>query len=170
MRRPSSTSTTSPRLPAAPADVVRIEYAIEVPASRQRVFDAVVDWDHQGEWMLGTKVQATGPGAGGLLGRDVGGELSAFTGSGPIGFLDTMRITNWDEPHRVDVLHTGRFVRGTGTMVVESVTEDRSRFVWSEELELPLGILGRIGWPVVRPLFGAGIKFSLRKFAAFAAR
>ena len=150
--------------------MVHVEYAIEVLASQQRVFDAVVDWDHQGEWMLGTKVRATGAGAGGLPGRDVGGELSAFTGAGPIGFLDTMRITNWDEPHRVDVVHTGRIVRGTGTMIVERLTEDSSRFVWSEELELPLGIIGRIGWPVVRPMFGAGIRLSLRKFATFAAR
>jgi hypothetical protein len=38
-------------------------------------------------------------------------------------------------------------------------------FVWSEELELPLGALGRLGWPLVRPLFLAGVRRSLDRFA-----
>ena len=41
---------------------------------------------------------------------------------------------------------------------------DRSRFVWSEDLDLPLGIVGRIGWPVVRPAFRVGVRRSLQKF------
>jgi hypothetical protein len=38
-------------------------------------------------------------------------------------------------------------------------------FVWSEQLELPLGAVGRLGWPVVRPLFLAGVRRSLDRFA-----
>ena len=46
--------------------------------------------------MLGTRVEVTkGDGA------SVGSELSAFTGLGPVGFLDTMTITRWDAPYRV---------------------------------------------------------------------
>ena len=36
-----------------------------------------------------------------------------------------------------------------------------------EEIELPLGVLGRLGWPMVRPFFLAGIRHSLRKFAKY---
>ena len=33
-------------------------------------------------------------------------------GAGPVGFWDTMIITRWEPPYRVDVLHTGAVVRG----------------------------------------------------------
>jgi hypothetical protein len=83
-----------------------------------------------------------------------------------VGFLDTMTVTAWDEPRLVDVLHTGRVVRGTGRFEVRPEPGGRARFVWSEQLELPLGVLGRAGWAVLRPAFAAGIKRSLRTFAA----
>jgi hypothetical protein len=76
-----------------------------------------------------------------------------------------MTITRWEPPYRVDVLHTGALVRGPGTMEVLALPEGRSRFVWSEDLDLPLGLLGRIGWPIVRPAFVAGVRRSLRSFA-----
>ena len=97
-------------------------------------------------------------------GRSVGSELAAWSGAGPAGFWDTMTITRWESPYRVDVLHTGSVVRGTGTMEVLALPGDRSRFVWSEDLDLPLGIVGRIGWPVVRPAFRVGVRRSLQKF------
>jgi hypothetical protein len=43
-----------------------------------------------------------------------------------------------------------------------------STFVWREVLDLPLGALGRAGWPLVRPAMRAGVRLSLRRFAAFA--
>jgi hypothetical protein len=51
-------------------------------------------------------------------------------------------------------------------MQVFALPDGRSRFVWSEGLELPLGALGRAGWPLVKPGFVAGVKQSLRKFAS----
>ena len=45
--------------------------------------------------------------------------------------------------------------------------EGLSTFVWREDLDLPLGALGRAGWPVVRPLFKAGVLRSLKKFAVW---
>jgi hypothetical protein len=38
--------------------------------------------------------------------------------------------------------------------------------VWSEDLELPLGLVGRLGFPVVRPMFLAGVRASLARLAA----
>ena len=40
--------------------------------------------------------------------------------------------------------------------------------MWSEQLDLPLGALGRLGWPLVRPAFVAGVRMSLKRFAAYA--
>ena len=133
---------------------------VDVDAPVDVTWRAAVDWEAQGEWVLGTTVRATTQD-----GIGVGGELEAFTGVGRVGFLDTMVITVWDPPYRCEVLHTGRVVRGTGVFAVEERPGGRSRFVWQEQLVLPLGIVGRWGWPLVRPLFAAGVQRSLKRFA-----
>jgi hypothetical protein len=110
--------------------------------------------------MLGTKVwPVNGDGTG------VGGQIEAFTGIWRIGFLDTMEITSWDPPAKCDVLHTGRVVRGTGTFEVIATSESTSKFIWSEDLDLPLGLLGKIGFTLVKPGFVYGVRKSLEKFA-----
>jgi hypothetical protein len=114
--------------------------------------------------MLGTHVEITNPHLD-PQGQSVGSEIAAFTGFGRLGFLDTMRITFIEKPFRVDVVHLGKVVRGTGTMLVEATSENTSRFVWSEDLDLPLGAFGRFGFFFVKPLFLAGVKASLNKFA-----
>jgi hypothetical protein len=91
---------------------------------------------------------------------------AAWTGIGPVGFWDTMTITRWERPYRIDVLHTGSVVRGPGAMEVLALPDGRSRFVWREELELPPGPLARLGWPLVKPAIVASVKQSLRKFAS----
>ena len=136
--------------------------SVDIAASAERTWAAITDWPGQAEWILGTTVAVTrGDGAG------VGSTIAARTGLGPAGFVDTMTITAWDPPRACGVLHTGRVVRGTGEFRVEPLGPDRSRFTWSEDLELPLGALGRAGWPVVRPLFVAGLRRSLARFAAW---
>jgi hypothetical protein len=133
---------------------------VDVDAPVERTWDGAVDWAGQGDWMLGTQVRPTRAG-----GQGVGGAFEAFTGIGPLGFLDTMEITVWEPPRRCHVLHTGRLVRGTGAFEVEPRGDGRSRFVWREDLELPLGALGRLGWPLVKPLFAFFVRLSLRRFA-----
>jgi len=130
-----------------------------VDAPPEVVFAALTDWPTQGQWMLGTRVWSDGPSEG------VGAQLSAFTGVGRLGFLDTMEITEWEPPRLVRVLHTGRVVRGPGIFEVLALPEGRSRFVWREELDLPLGAVGRAGFAVVGPVFAVGVERSLRRFA-----
>lgn len=139
-----------------------LQLTVDVPADPDTVFDAMTDWGAQHEWMLGTKVQ---PGA--QDGRGVGGEIAAFTGVGPVGFWDTMTITKWEQPHVVEVDHTGHLVRGRGVFRVER-NATGSRFVWREEVEPPLGRVGALGWYLVKPLLAAGVSLSLRRFAKFA--
>lgn len=143
-----------------PRDRVHLSLDVVVNAPVEAVFDAFTQWAAQGEWMLGTRVEVR---AGD--GQSTDSQLAAWTGAGPVGFWDTMTITRWEPPYRVDVLHTGSLVRGPGTMEVLALPEGRSRFVWSEDLDLPLGLLGRIGWPLVKPAFVLGVKRSLRSFA-----
>ena len=132
---------------------------VDVDAPVEQTWAGATDWAGQGQWMLGTPVRPTRQD-----GQGVGGAIEAFTGVGPLGFLDTMDITLGEPPHRCHVLHTGRLVRGTGAFEVEPRGAG-SRFVWREDLELPLGVLGRLGWPLVKPLFAFPVQLSLKKFA-----
>lgn len=135
---------------------------VNVNAPPATVFAAATDWERQGEWMLGTTVRIRRGD-----GRSVGSELAALTGIGGIGVTDSMRITVWDAPARCEMRHLGRVVRGTGIFAVVPRGRDAATFEWTEELELPLGALGRAGWPLIRPLFGWGLRFSLDRFADF---
>lgn len=139
-----------------------LQLTVDVPADPATVFAAMTDWDAQHEWMLGTHVEGRERG-----GRGEGATFAAFTGMGPIGFWDPMRITRWEEPRVVEVLHEGNVVRGTGEFRVEPHGSG-SRFVWREDVDLPLGALGRAGWVIVKPLLAAGVAYSLRRFARFA--
>lgn len=133
---------------------------VDVNAPAQDTWNAAVDWASQGDWMLGTTVTPTHQG-----GQGVGGRLAASSGIGPVGFLDTMEITLWQPPRACHVLHTGRVVRGTGAFEVEPRGDGRSRFHWREDLDLPLGAVGRLGWLLVRPFFAYAVQLSLKRFA-----
>lgn len=133
---------------------------VDVRAPPETVFAAAMDWERQGEWILGTTVR--------LLcgdGRSVGSEVEAVTGVRGIGLTDRMRITVWDPPLRCEVRHIGLMVRGAGSFEVRAHGRDGATFEWTERLELPLGALGRWGWMVAHPLFGWGLQRSLDRFA-----
>lgn len=133
----------------------------EVEAPAQRVWDALTDWPAHHEWMLFTRAEG---------GSAEGAEIRAFTGIGRVGFVDTMTITTWEPPRRAVVRHTGRVVRGSGSFEVEPLGPDRSRVVWSEWVQVPFGVLGRLAWPVVRLAARAGVAYSLRRLARHVAR
>jgi uncharacterized protein YndB with AHSA1/START domain len=148
--------------------VPELTLTVDVEAPPHQVWRALADWSRQGEWMLLTDVAPVDGDAEG-----VGGQVRAVTGlrlgGRRLGVVDPFVVTHWDPPHRIDVRHTGTVVRGTGTFVVEPRLAG-SRFVWSEQLDLPLGALGRLGWPLVKPLFTFGVKLSLSRFRDFARR
>lgn len=137
---------------------------VDVDAPVEATWAAVTDWEGQSDWMVGTTVRGTA-----RHGQGVGGGIEAFSGLavGPLrlGVLDTMVVERWEPPQLCHVRHTGRVVRGTGTFSVEPREGGRSRVVWREDLDLPLGVVGRLGWVLVRPLFAAGVRLSLRRFA-----
>ncbi|SFQ19285.1 Polyketide cyclase / dehydrase and lipid transport [Amycolatopsis arida] len=140
-----------------------IMVSVEVAAPAGTTWLALTDWPRQREWMLGTDVRVVEGN-----GRSVGSKLAAFTGVGGVGVTDTMEITGWEPPVRCTVRHLGKVVRGSGAFHVQDRGPDRSVLIWSERLALPFGPLGRLGWPVVKPAFLLGLRYSLRRFARFA--
>jgi carbon monoxide dehydrogenase subunit G len=149
--------------------VAELTVTVDVEAPPAQVWRALVDWERQGEWMPLTDVRVV---AGDPTGA--GGRIEARTGlpvgrGRHLGILDTLEITGWDPPHRVDVLHTGRVIRGPGIFEVRSRGAGAT-VVWTEQLDLPLGRLGELGWPLVRPAAAFGLGLGLKRFKDFARR
>ena len=124
---------------------------VEVPADV--LWDYLMDWPRQGEWIPFTRVERADPTD---PANAVGGRIRAWSGIGPLGFWDEMTITTWDRRPDgggvCEVLHTGAVVKGEGVFEVVATGPGSSRFLWSEMVVVPLGRLGALGWRVVRPL------------------
>ena len=116
---------------------VHLEERVAIAAPPEAVFAAVADWEGQSEWVALTTVTADGGP------HRVGERLVADTRLLGIGFRDPMEVTRFDPPSRIDVRHLGRVVRGTGTFLVEPAPGG-AWFVWAEDVELPLGMVGRL--------------------------
>lgn len=137
--------------------------SIEIKAPAEKVWNAIADWQGQSKWMLQTKVLLTSKESQGV---DV--TIEAFTG--PLhrlyprfkwlGVVDLMRVTLWEPPHRCDVIHFGKVIKGTGSFEVLAIDERNSRFNWSEEILAP-----RVIFLLVRPFILLGVKISLSRFA-----
>jgi hypothetical protein len=132
------------------AATLRIAAGVSVEASAEQVWDLAVDWSRQHEWIWATRTEG---------GHGEGAVVTGWTGVGPLGFSDSMVVTEWDPPRRCTVTHTGRVVRGTG--LFEVVPRDgRCELRWTERITLPLALP-----PVLEPLalavIGAVARFGL---------
>lgn len=136
----------------------------DVDAPAERVWAALIDWETHGDWMVATTVRRTAGEANG-----VGAGIEGITKLGPFAVRDTMTFTQWQpppaSPARCVVVHTGRLVRGSGAFEVEDCGAGRSRVIWSEWVQLPLGVLGETGWLAVRPVVAYFLRVSLRRLA-----
>ena len=129
---------------------------VRVPADAARVWQRAIDWSRQREWIWATQVDG---------GQGVGAAVTGRTGLGPVGFTDTMVITEWDPPRRCVVEHTGRLIRGAGIFEVRPAGP-AAEFRWTEQLRLPLPPgLGGLVARVVGPLAERALTSSLRRFA-----
>jgi carbon monoxide dehydrogenase subunit G len=136
--------------------------SVVVAAPAAQLWRAVTDWERQGEWVPLTRVSVRGTEGG------AGAGLVARTGFGPVGFTDSMVVTLWDPPRECRVRHTGSVVRGTASFVVSPESLGAARFTWTERLDLPWGAVGRVGWPVARPLVQLGLRLALRRLSSWA--
>ena len=147
---------------------VHMEARVAIAAPPEVVFEAVSDWEAQSEWVALTTVTVDRRGepraAGASRGRGVGERLTAVTKLAGVGFSDPMEVTRWEPPHRAEVRHLGRVVRGTGTFTVEPAPGG-AWFTWAEDIDLPLGAAGRLGFAVVRPAFELMLRRSLARLA-----
>jgi carbon monoxide dehydrogenase subunit G len=135
---------------------VAVHASADIDAPAARVWEVLVDWPRHSEWVPLTRAEG---------GAGEGASLEAWTGVGPVGFLDTMVVGEWRPPHRVQVRHTGSLVRGEGRFDLLDLPEGRCRITWSELIDLPLGPLGRAGWIAIGPVARLMLRTSLKRLA-----
>jgi hypothetical protein len=142
-----------------------LELNIKIDRPVKTVWDCLVDWKSQGDWMLQTKVWSeldqdrTIKNGKGVL-------IFAFTGLFPnlypkirLGILDTMEITKFKPPVLCEVVHIGRIIRGTGKFELKK-SKNGTIFNWQEDLVAnPVFLL------IMKPLLLIGVWLSLRRFA-----
>ena len=122
---------------------------IDVPI--EKVWAALADWESQGEWMLQTTVEVTSD-----IREGVGTSIAAFTGIGKLGIMDHKTVTSWKPPTICDVVHTGAIIKGTGRFELTALSENSTRFDWSEEILAPRAI-----FLLIAPGLYAGVRISL---------
>jgi len=140
-----------------------LQAEISTDVSPDRLWHVATDWPNQGQWIPFTRAYAVGSGPTGA-----GSRVAAWTGIGPVGFLDKMIIEVWEPPRRLELRHVGKIVRGSAGFVIEALDHRGSRIVWWERIDMPLGRLGTLAWPIVRPVAGWALQRSLRKLAGVA--
>ena len=143
---PGSAARTEDTAPRSGPMTVRVGASVDVPVDAATAFAAVVDLPSQERWIMLTRLYAL---EGDVPVPEVGSRFLAFTGVASVGFLDNLVVTEYDPPRRWVARHEGEFVKGAGIMQVEPLGAG-SRVTFTEELELPFGILGRLGWPLAR--------------------
>lgn len=120
-----------------------------------RVWQVALDWSRQHEWIWATRARG---------GAAEGAEVVARTGVGPVGFTDTMVITEWDPPRRCVVRHTGKVVRGTGIFEVIPA-RGGAEFRWTERMPVPAPLAGALGERLLAPAGRWFLQTSLTRLA-----
>lgn len=143
------------------ANTLRISFAVD--ASCERVWEKIADWPSQADWMLQTKVWVTSDQREGI-----GTSIAAFTGPlhfiyprfKSFGLLDLMTVTHWQPPHRCDVEHVGKILKGSGSFLLTPLSETKTQFDWSETVIAPRALFF-----LVAPFLYVGVRISLARFA-----
>jgi hypothetical protein len=124
-----------------------VTVAILIPASMKAVWAAAADFASHTEWMTDARhiefetAQKTG----------VGTRFRVETRLGPLTTVDVMEVTAWEPRRRIGVVHQG-VVRGEGEFRLDPVAGG-VLFTWSETLQFPWKLGGRLGALITRPLF-----------------
>jgi len=126
---------------------VRVERELVLPETPERVWAFLTDWERQASWMLDVDdVAILTPKREGV-GVRLGARTRVF---GIPAFTDLLEVTEWSPPRRLRVEHR-RLVHGSGVWSLDP-TPDGTRFTWTEEVSLPLPVIGELMLAAYRPI------------------
>lgn len=128
---------------------MRVEVSRYVFAPPDVIWDVLVDWERQADWMVDAlDVEILSDQREG-----VGVRLRCPTRLLGLTVNDEMEVTAWEPPRRLRVDHLGRVIRGWGEFELTR-TRIGTHLVWREEIPVPGALLVR---PYVRWLFGRSL-------------
>ena len=135
---------------------MRVEASRNLPATPEHVWSSIERWEEQSRWIRDAvwvrllTTQRSGVGARiEVLNRVLHVPL----------FTEQLEVVGWEPPRRMVMAHRS-FVRGTGTWLLEPV-DGSTRFTWTEELSLPIPILGELALLVYGPFLRRLMRRSL---------
>lgn len=118
--------------------MARVEVATHVEAPPERVWDVLVDWEAQPDWMVDARsVRVVGSR------RDGEGVRLACRTNIVFGFEvdDTIVVTGWRPGRLLAVSHEATLISGAGAFELRA-TGHGTLLVWWEEFSVPLGFVG----------------------------
>ena len=135
-----------------------LEVTREADAPRQVVWSVLTDWERQSQWMLDAKAvhvltpQRTGEGV----------TIRCPTNLLGVTVQDVMRVTRWQPPRELEVVHLGRIITGSGAFELGELGPTRTRITWWERIDPPFGVVGEraastVVLPVLRRIFGRSL-------------
>ena len=135
---------------------MRVEAFLDLAASPERVWSSIERWEEQSRWIRdAVRVRLlTSERAG------VGARIEVLNRvlRVPL-FTEELEVVGWEPPRTMAMAHRS-FVRGTGTWSLEPV-DGSTRFTWTEELSLPIPVLGEPALLVYRPFLRRQMRRSL---------
>jgi hypothetical protein len=135
---------------------VRVEAWRDLPATPERVWEQIRRWEDQSRWIrdaVWVRVLTADRKGLGVRVKVLNRVLLV-----PL-FTEELEVTGWDPPRRLVMAHRS-FVRGTGIWSLEP-EEGETRFTWTEELSLPIPLLGELALLVYRPFLRRLMRGSL---------
>ena len=125
---------------------MRVQASTVFASDRERVWAMAIRWEDQPRWMKDAVwvrvLSAEREGVGARI-RVKNRVLHV-----PL-FAEELEVTAWAPPQRMEMAHRS-FVRGVGTWELEP-QGDGTRFTWTEDLSLPVPLLGELALLVYRP-------------------
>ena len=135
--------------------------SIDIDAPIETVWADLANLDTHVEWMADAESleyaseQKTG----------VGTVIEVLTKVGPLKTIDVLTFTTWDAPHAMIATHSG-VVSGEGIFTLTDLGDNRTRFTWAEDLNMPWFFGGRLGRPISEPVMRMIWAKNLKRLAA----
>ena len=135
---------------------MRVEASRDLPATSERVWERIRRWEDQSRWIrdaVWVRVLTPEREGVGVRVKVLNRVLLV-----PL-FTEQLEVVGWEPPRRIVMAHRS-FVRGTGNWSLEP-KDGGTRFTWTEELSLPIPILGELALLVYRPFLRRLMRGSL---------
>ncbi len=78
-------------------------------------------------------------------------EFDCLTKVGPITVKNRMKVTNWDEPNSISVIHKSIF-KGEGILSLRHLSPEYCEIQWNEQVTFPPMFLGPLGERIAKPV------------------